>query len=153
MPLLPILYYKIYFTLLCGVPFREWREKLCHLPPPPPPTHTHYEYDRQRKRTKYTVPQVDKGTSLLYYYVKMCRTGCTCTFTCSTHFYIIAVKGCSFVYLRNCIFCPLSLSVMFKVTHLHFGLMSHRSTEPWNDLWECPTPKNVIVGLVRELSV
>ena len=30
-------------------------------------------------------------------------------------FYIIAVKGCSFVYLRNCIFCPLSLSVMFIV--------------------------------------
>ena len=34
-----------------------------------------------------------------------------------THFYIIAVKGCSFVEgrMRNCIFCPLSLSVMFIV--------------------------------------
>ena len=47
---------------------------------------------------------------------KMCRTGVTCIFTCSTHLYTIAVKGCSFVYLRNCIFCPLSLSVMFIVT-------------------------------------
>ena len=75
----------------------------------------HYEYDWQRKRTKYTVPQVDKGTSLHCYYVKMCRTGEYACGTCSTHFYIIAVKGCSFVYLRNCIFCPLSLSVMFIV--------------------------------------
>ena len=68
-----------------------------------------------RVRIKYTVPQVDKGTSLPCYYVKMCRTGVTCIFTCSTHFYIIAVKGCSFVEgrMRNCIFCPLSLSVMF----------------------------------------
>ena len=74
-----------------------------------------YEHDWQRKRTKYTVPQVAKGTSLHCYYVKMCRTGVTCIFTCSTHFYIISVKGCSFVYLRNCIFCPLSLSVMFIV--------------------------------------
>ena len=32
------------------------------------------------------------------------------------NFYIMAVKGCSFVHLRNCIFCPLSLSVMFIVT-------------------------------------
>ena len=55
---------------------------------------------------------VDKGTSLPCYYVKMCRTGVTCIFTCSTHFYMIAVKGCSFVEgrMRNCIFCPLSLS-------------------------------------------
>ena len=77
-----------------------------------------YEHDGQRKRTKYTVPQVDKGTSLHCYYVKMCRTGVTCIFTCSTQFYIIAVKGCSFVYMRNCIFCPLSLSVMFIVLAL-----------------------------------
>ena len=57
--------------------------------------------------------RVDKGTSLHCYYVK---SECACD-TCSTHFYfyIIAVKGCSFVYLRNCIFCPLSLSVMFIV--------------------------------------
>ena len=41
----------------------------------------HYEYDWQRKRTKYTVPQVDKGTSLHCFYVKMCRTGVTCIFT------------------------------------------------------------------------
>ena len=41
----------------------------------------HYEHDWQRKRTKYTVPQVDKGTSLHCYYVKMCRTGVTCIFT------------------------------------------------------------------------
>ena len=71
-----------------------------------------------RVRIKYTVPQVDKGTSLPCYYVKMCRTGVTCIFTCSTHFYIlIAVKGCSFVEgrMRNCIFYPLSLSVMFIV--------------------------------------
>ena len=76
----------------------------------------HYEHDGQRKRTKYTVPQVDKGTSLHCYYVQMCRTGEYACDTCSTHFYIlIAVKGCSFVYLRNCIFCLLSLSVMFIV--------------------------------------
>ena len=74
-------------------------------------TWRHYEHDWQRKRTKYTVPQVDKGTSLHCYYVQMCRTGVTCILT----FYIIAVKGCSFVYLRNCIFCPLSLSDMFIV--------------------------------------
>ena len=49
------------------------------------------------------------------YYVKMCWTDVTCIFPCSTHFYIIAVKGCFFVYLRNCIFCPLSLSVIFIV--------------------------------------
>ena len=30
----------------------------------------HYEHDGQRKRTKYTVPRVDKGTSLHCYYVK-----------------------------------------------------------------------------------
>ena len=30
----------------------------------------HYEYGRQRKRTKYTVTQVDKGTSLHCYYVE-----------------------------------------------------------------------------------
>ena len=41
----------------------------------------HYEHDWQRKRTKYTVPQVDKGTSLNCYNVKMCRTGVTCIFT------------------------------------------------------------------------
>ena len=35
----------------------------------------HYEHGGQRKRTKYTVPQVDKETSLHCYYVKMCRTG------------------------------------------------------------------------------
>ena len=64
----------------------------------------------KRKRTKYIVPQVDKGTSLHCYYVKMCRTGEYACDTCSTHFYIIAVKGCSFVYLRNCTFCLLSLS-------------------------------------------
>ena len=75
----------------------------------------HYEHGGQRKRTKYTVPQVDKGTSLHCYYVKMCRTGEYACDTCSTHFYIKAVKGCSFVYLRNCIFCPLSLFVMFIV--------------------------------------
>ena len=60
-----------------------------------------------------TIAVVDKGTSLHCYYVKMCRTGEYACDTCSTHFYIIAVKGCSFVYLRNCIFCPLSLSVIF----------------------------------------
>ena len=54
----------------------------------------------------------------------MCRTGVTCIFTCSTHFYIIAVKGCSFVYLRNCIFCPLSLSVMFIVRPAAFFIGS-----------------------------
>ena len=43
-------------------------------------------------------------TSLHCYYVKMCRTGEDACDTCSTHFYIIAGKGCSFVYLRNCIF-------------------------------------------------
>ena len=59
----------------------------------------HYEHDGQRKLTKYTVPQVDKGTSLHCYYVKMCRTGEYACDTCSTHFYTIAVKGCSFVYL------------------------------------------------------
>ena len=80
-----------------------------------PINNNHYEHDGQRKRTKYTVPQVDKGTSLHFYYVKMCRTGEYACDTCSTHFYIIAVKECSFVYLRNCIFCPLSLSVMFIV--------------------------------------
>ena len=41
----------------------------------------HYEHNWRRKRTKYTVPQVDKGTSLHFYYVKMCRTGVTCILT------------------------------------------------------------------------
>ena len=49
-----------------------------------------------------TIAVVDKGISLHCYYVKMCRTGVTCIFTCSTHFYIIAVKSCSFVYHSNC---------------------------------------------------
>ena len=63
-----------------------------------------------------TIAVVDKRTSLhCYYHVKMCRTGEYACDTCSTHFYIIAGKGCSIVYLRNCIFCPLSLSVMFIV--------------------------------------
>ena len=62
-----------------------------------------------------TIAVVDKRTSLHCYYVKMCRTGEYACDTYSTHFYIIAGKGCSFVYLRNCIFCPLSLSVMFIV--------------------------------------
>ena len=39
----------------------------------------------------------------------MCRTGVTCIFT----FLHNSSEGCSFVYLRNCIFCPLSLSVIF----------------------------------------
>ena len=46
-----------------------------------PDAKKHYEHDWQRKRTKYTVTQVDKGTSLHCYYVKMCRTGVTCIFT------------------------------------------------------------------------
>ena len=71
----------------------------------------HYEYDWQRKRTKYTVPQVDKGTSLHCYYVKMCRTGVTCIFT----FLHNSSEGMFLVYLRNCIFCLLYLSVMFIV--------------------------------------
>ena len=50
----------------------RWREREGEI---------HYEHDWQRKRTKYTVPQVDKGTSLHCYYVKMCRTGVTCIFT------------------------------------------------------------------------
>ena len=49
-----------------------------------------------------TIAVVDKGTSLHCYYVKMCRTGEYACDTCSTHFYIIAVKGCSFVYHSNC---------------------------------------------------
>ena len=43
-------------------------------------------------------------TSLHYYYVKICRTGEYACNTCSTDCYIIAGKGCPFVYLRNCIF-------------------------------------------------
>ena len=43
-------------------------------------------------------------TSLHCYYAKMCRTGEYACDTCSTHLYIIAGKGCSFVYLRNCVF-------------------------------------------------
>ena len=49
-----------------------------------------------------TIAVVDKGTSLHCFYVKMCRTGEYACDTCSTHFYIIAVKGCSFVYHSNC---------------------------------------------------
>ena len=51
-----------------------------------------------------TIAVVDKRTSLDCYYVQMCRTGEYACDTCSTHFYIIAGKGCSFIYLRNCIF-------------------------------------------------
>ena len=88
---------------------------------------SHYEHDRQWKRTKYTVPQENKGTSLHCYYVKMCRTGEYACDTCSTHFYIIAVKGCPFVYLRNCIFCPLSLSVMFIVSTVSHEAVSNEN--------------------------
>ena len=64
---------------------------------------------------------IDKGTSLHCYYVQIYRTAVYEYDTCSTDFNIIAVKGCSFVYhnnnvdgrMRNCIFCPLSLSVIF----------------------------------------
>ena len=69
----------------------------------------HYEHDGQRKRTKYTVPilpstiaVVVKGTFLYCYYVKISRTGGYACHTCSTHCYIMAVKGCSFVYHSNC---------------------------------------------------
>ena len=49
-----------------------------------------------------TMSVVDKGTSLHCYYVKMCGTGEYACDTCSTDFYIIGVKGCSFVYHSNC---------------------------------------------------
>ena len=49
-----------------------------------------------------TIAVVDKETSLHCYYVKMCRTGEYACDTCSTHLYIIAGKGCSFVYHSNC---------------------------------------------------
>ena len=57
--------------------------------------------------------------TLFRYLSKMCRTGEYACDTCSTHLYI-TVKGCSFVYLRNCIFCPLSLSVIFIVSGASF---------------------------------
>ena len=99
----------------------------------------HYEHDGQRNRTIYTVPQVDKGTSLYCYYVKMCWTCENACDTCSTHFYIIAVKGCSFVYLRNCIFCPLSLSVMWACTKIQTDyvrrlLWTDGKNYSWGDL-------------------
>ena len=50
-------------------------------------------------------------------------------------FYIIAVKGCSFVYLRKCIFCPLSLSVIFIVwkaqLHLRLARSAHTVRRPF----------------------
>ena len=54
--------------------------------------------------------------------------------TCSTHFYIIAVQGCSFVYLRNCIFCPLSLAVMFIVYACDSGAFVVILRGQWNTL-------------------
>ena len=57
-----------------------------------------------------TIAVVDKGTSLHCYYVQMCRTREYACDTWSTYFYIIAVKGCSFIYHSNC-----NLSVMFIV--------------------------------------
>ena len=66
-----------------------------------------------------TIAMVDKGTSFHCYYVKICRTGVTCIlfytflinssegmFLCLP--YIAIVEG----RMRNCIFCPLSLSVI-----------------------------------------
>ena len=78
------------------------------------------------------VPQVDKGTSLPCYYVKMCTgTGVTCIFTSSTHFYIIAVKGCSFVEgrMRNCILSSFFVRDVHSVTscmHVHRRVQSKR---------------------------
>ena len=51
-------------------------------------------------RVRVKVGSMESATS--------CQYACD---TCSTHFYIIAAV-CSFVYLRNCIFCHLSLSAM-----------------------------------------
>ena len=55
---------------------------------------------------------VDKETSLHCNNVKMCRTGVTCIFTCSTHFWDVLLSTIAVVEgrMRNCIFCPLSLS-------------------------------------------
>ena len=74
----------------------------------------HYEHGWQRKRTKYTVPSGRQKEHSFTAITCMLKGEYACD-TCSIHFYIIAVKGCSFVYLRNCIFCPLSLSVIFIV--------------------------------------
>ena len=74
-------------------------------------TSIHYEHDRQRKRTKYTVPQVDKGTSLHCYYVKR--------WICMWHLFYTCLHNSSegmFLCLpEELIFCPLSLSVIFIV--------------------------------------
>ena len=55
-------------------------------------------------------------TSLHCSYVKMCRTGEYACDTCSTHFYIIAGKGCSFGYLRNCIFLVIVIINIHNMT-------------------------------------
>ena len=60
-----------------------------------------------------TIAVVDRGTYLHCYYVKICRTGEYACDTCSTYFYIIAVKKdvplstTAIVEgrMRNCIFC------------------------------------------------
>ena len=64
----------------------------------------------KKKRTKYTVPQVDKGTSLHCYYVKMCRTGVTCIFT----FLHNSSEG-MFLYLPE----ELYILSAFFVRHIH----------------------------------
>ena len=61
-----------------------------------------------------TIAEVDKGTALQCYYVKMCRTGASWIFTCSTRVYIIPSAGMFALSttaivedrMSNCIFCP-----------------------------------------------
>ena len=70
----------------------------------------HYEHIRQRKRTKYTVPQVDKGTSLHCYYVER--------WICMRHlFYTFLHNSSEGMFL--CLPGELYILTAFFVSHIH----------------------------------
>ena len=70
----------------------------------------HYEHDWQRKQTKYTVPQVDKGTSLHCYYVER--------WICMWHlFYTFLHNSSEGMFL--CLPEELYILSAFFVSHVH----------------------------------
>ena len=73
-------------------------------------------------------------TSLHCYYVKMCRTGEYACDTCFTHFYMIAGKGCYFVYLMNCIFYAHAAYTVSTVLDLGKSRLTH-SRSPTETTW------------------
>ena len=104
----------------------------------------HYEHNRQRKRTKYSVPQVDKGASLHCYYVKR--------WICMWHlFYTFLHNSSEGMFL--CLPAELYILSAFFVSHIHSDCTCSVSTrkrdENW---WSICNPSPSWIGARRTLG-